>query len=93
MAVETISAPEYEEIPIVNLDFGFAFGGTAVWTLYPGDRLDENDVEILLTFIDGMEARVLKRNIAFWTRKKTTLKRKVAKPVRQSHTSDGGLAP
>lgn len=84
--MEIITEAEYEEIPITNLDFGFAFGGTATWTLHPDDKLVEYDMEITLIFANGMVAHILKRNIAFWTKKDAILKRRLPKkaPVAQA---------
>lgn len=54
MAVETVSAPEFEEISVVDYDFHFLYGGTQSFTLFPGDSGefigtgDKNYFEVLL---------------------------------------------
>lgn len=77
--MEIITEAEFEEIPVTDVVFGFAFGGSLEYTLLPGDEMKLGEKFIVITFKkNGAVAEVTRANLAF----RTTLERIHKKPIK-----------
>ena len=76
--MEIVTETEFEEIPVTDVVFGFAFGGSLEYTLKPGDEMALGEKFIVITFKGGAVAEITRANLAF----RTTLERIQKKPIK-----------